>query len=517
MRIPAAALALVLLSAAAAADEVRTKDGKLFEGKILSDDASGVKIRLRFGGEITVARADVASAERKDLPEDAIAKKRAALDPKDAEGRWKLALEAKELKVRKAHDELVDEVLRLDPGHAAANEARGNVLYDGKWMRPADRDRLAAAKEKTDKAKQGLVEYKGRWVTPEEKEALEKGLVLKDGRWMSEREAKEMEGLVDYKGAWVKKGEVEALRLRDAISDAAGVRLTMAQSDLFTVVTVYPQADTEQYLADAEKTYREFHDLFGFRQGERVFGLFAETGPGGKFIDDPMTREPRRCTIVVLEKEAQYQKFVDGFLRVSEERKKLTRPEILDLWRKQKGFSVVDPDCWVVGYQFPFPKEQTRHTVVHKLSHVLLMRWNFKGTSWPNWWIVEGIGEMQEIAAFGSCQVFCVTSGYGERSPDAKTIMESWKAEAKRMVVSGGDRRLQDLVVMGLNELEPLDLVKSWSFSHYLANLDRDKLREFVIQLKKRKVSTAEAFTAVYGGTLDQIDDRWRDFVRRTY
>ena len=57
------------------------------------------------------------------------------------EGRWNLALEAKALKVRKAFDELVDEVLKLDPAHAAANESRGNVLYDGKWLKPADRDR----------------------------------------------------------------------------------------------------------------------------------------------------------------------------------------------------------------------------------------------------------------------------------------------------------------------------------------------------------------------------------------
>jgi len=478
-----AALALLALAAAAAADEVKTKDGRVLEGKVLEDGAEGVKLRLRFGGEITVARADVASVEKKDLPEEVVAKRRAA----------------------------------LDPGHAGANEVRGNVLYDGKWMKPADRDRLAAAKEKTEKTRQGLVEYKGRWVTPEEKDALERGLVLKDGRWMSEREAKELDGLVDYKGTWVKKAEVESLQLRDAIADAAGVKLTVAQSELFSVVTVYNQADTNQILADAEKAYGEFAALYGFRDGERVFGMFEGTRPDGKFVDDPMTRAPRRCTIVVLEKEPQYQKFVDGFLRVSEERKKFTRPEVLDLWRKQKGFSIVDPDCWVVGYQFPFPKEQTRHTVVHKLSHVLLMRWNFKGTGWGNWWLVEGLGEMQEIAAFGSCQVFCVTSGYGERTPDAKTIGESWKAEAKRMVTTGGDRRLQDLAVLGLNDLEPLDLVKSWSLVHYLAALDRDKLRELTLLLKKRKGTTAEAFAAVYGSTLDQVDDRWREFVRKTY
>ena len=510
-------LAALLLGAAlpALADEVRTKDGRLLEGKVIEDGAAGVRIRLRFGGEVAVPRADVDAVVLKDLPEDAVARKRAALDPKDVDGLWKLALEARDLKLRRVFEDLADEVLRLDPDHAGANDARGNVPYDGKWMKPAERDRLAAAKERAERTKQGLVEWKGRWVTQEEKEALEKGLVLKDGRWMSEREAKELEGLVEFKGAWVRKDEVEGLLLRDAIAEAAGVKLTAAQSELFAVFTVYNQADTNQYLADAEKAYREFGDLYGFRPGERVFGLF-ETRPDGKFVDDPLARRPRRCTIVVLEKEPQYQKFVDGFLRVNEELRKISRPEIVDLWRRQKGFSVVDPDCWIVGYQFPFPKEQTRHTVVHKLSHVMLMRWHFKGTAWPNWWLVEGLGEMQEIGAFGSCQVYCVTTGYGEKTPDSKTIGESWKAEAKKLVTTGGDRRLQDLVVLGLNDLEPWDLVKSWSFVHYLASLDRDKLRELTILLKKR-TPAPEAFTKVYGSSLDQVDDRWRDFVRRTY
>jgi hypothetical protein len=512
--IPAAAL--LLLAAAAAADEVRMKDGRLFEGKVLSDGAAEVKVRLRFGGEITLAKGDVASVEIKDLPEEAIARKRAALDPKDAAGRWALAQEAKALKVRKAAEELVDEVLRLDPGHAAANESRGNVLHEGKWMKPAERDRLVAAKEKADKAGQGLVEHKGRWVTPEEKEALEKGLILKDGRWMSEREAKELEGFVEYKGAWVKKEEIDAFRLRDAIADAAGVRLTVAQSELFSVVTVYNQVDTNQYLADAEKAYREFADLYGLKPGEKLFGLLVTREDGRFFVDDPVTRPARRCTIVVLEKEPQYQKFVDGFLRVNEELKKISRPEIVDQWRKQKGFAVVDPDCWVVGYQFPFPKEQTRHTVVHKLSHVMLHRWNFRGTNWPNAWLVEGLGEMQEIGAFGSCQVFCVTTGYGQKTPGAKTIGESWKAEAKRIVAAGGDRRLHELLVLSLNDLNEWDLVKSWSFVHYLAALDREKLRDLTLLLKKGKTGL-EAFQKVYEASLDQMDDRWREFVKRTY
>jgi hypothetical protein len=170
-----------------------------------------------------------------------------------------------------------------------------------------------------------------------------------------------------------------------------------------------------------------------------------------------------------------------------------------------------------VGYVFPFPKQQIRHTIVHKLSHVMVLRTPpFKGIAWPNWWLVEGLGEMQEIAALGSCQVFCTTTGYGESAGDSKAIGESWKVEVKKMAGAGGDRKLSEMVVLGLNDLQPWDLVKSWSLVHYLVNLDPEKFRALVERLKKREPAH-EALAAVYGATPDEIDARWREFVRKTY
>jgi hypothetical protein len=501
----AAAAALGLSAAgAAAADEVRLKDGRTLEGKVLEDGPGGVKIRLRFGGEVSFPRSEVASVERKDLPEEAIAKKRAALAADDAAGRWALAQEAKAQRLKKVHDELVAEVLRLDPGHREANEAAGNVLFEGKWVKAGDRDRLAAEKEKAEKEAAGLVLHEGKWITPEERDALQRGLVKKDGRWMTLREAMELEGKVEYKGGWVRKEELEALRLRDNLTEAAGVPLTVAQSERFSVATVYPQKATDQFLADAEKAFQEFAALYGLAPGTRIF-------------DDPFNGVKSRCHVVVLEKADQYERFLDGLLRIHRDLAKVLKPERVDLMKKQKGFYLVDPDCWIVGYQFPYPQEQMRHTVVHKLSHVMLVRSPpFRGTAWLGWWLLEGLGEMQEINAFGNCQVYCITTGYGEAPGSAKTIGESWKVEAKKLVTAGGDRALREIVVRSLNELEPWDLVKCWSFVHYLAALDRENLVKLTLLLKE-KVPASEAMPKVYGATVDEMEQRWRDFVRRTY
>ncbi len=503
--LPAALLAALLgAPARAPADEVRTKDGRVLEGKVLEDGPAGVKIRLRFGGELTLRRDEVQAVERKDLPEEAVAKKRAALAPGDAEGLWRLALEARDLKLRKAFEGLVDEILRISPDHAGANEAKGRVKYDGRWVDPKERDRLEAEKERQRKQAQGLVEHKGRWVTPEERDALDRGLVFHDGRWMSEREAKEAEGFVPHKGGWVKKEELESVLLRDSLVEAAGVPLTVAQSERFSVATVYNQADTNLVLQDAEKACAEFSRWFGVAPGERLF-------------DHIMNRQPRRCSIVILEKEAQYQKFIEGLLRSHEELRTVTSKEMIDLWKRQSGFVSLDPDCWIVGYRGAFPKERTRHSVVHKLSHVLLQRWRNKGTRWTRYWLAEGLGEVQEINAFGSCQVFCVRTEYGERGgDDAKAIGEGWKAEAKRLAAAGGDSRFRDLGAKPLADLQPWDLVKSWSMVHYLLSLDREKFVSLVALLKAQ-MPLEEALAQSHGATPEQMDDRWRDFVKRTY
>jgi hypothetical protein len=499
------ALGLLLAVVPAHADILHLKDGRKLEGKILEETSTQVKIRLRFGGPMTVSRREIERIEKVKLPEDIIAEKLAALDPADADAHWQLAQEAKKKRLRKQFKSLREKVLSIDPEHEGANLDLGRVRHDGRWMTPEERDGLLASAEEAEKAAQGLVKYQGRWVSKEEKDALERGLVKHDGRWMSLKEAKEAQGFVRYKKGWVKKSELEGIALRDSLVEAAGVPLTVATTERFIVMTVYPKKDTEQFARDCQKAYAEFSGIFGVSAKERLF-------------DDPFTSGPRerRCHIVILEKDLQYQKFLDGLLRWHKELNKVLHPKRVGLMRKQKGFYLVDPDCWVVGYQFPYPKKTMRHTVVHKLSHVMLMRWHFKGMAWPGWWLVEGLGQMQEINAFGRCDTYCVTTGYGQKDPGEKWVGESWKATCKRMVTSGGDRRLSDVMLKALNELEPYDLVKCWSLVHYLVALDKQKFVRLV-RLMKDGTKAHDAIPRVYDSSVEELDKRWRDFVKRTY
>ncbi|MCX7847593.1 MAG: hypothetical protein N2595_06170 [bacterium] len=73
------------------------------------------------------------------------------------------------------------------------------------------------------KRKQGLVQYKGRWMTPKQKEAAEmrdKGMDLFEGKWLPTNEIAaikfrrqmEAEGKIEYKGQWYTEAELAEVK-----------------------------------------------------------------------------------------------------------------------------------------------------------------------------------------------------------------------------------------------------------------------------------------------------------------
>src|SRR5690606_197268 len=113
-----------------------------------------------------------------------------ALAKDDADGHFELARFAEERRLRKQHQELLAKVLEIDPQHEGANQALGHVKYKGRWVSPTERDRLEQESRAEQMRAQGLVLHDGRWVTPEEQEKLAQGLVLHEGEWLEADEAK---------------------------------------------------------------------------------------------------------------------------------------------------------------------------------------------------------------------------------------------------------------------------------------------------------------------------------------
>lgn len=101
--------------------------------------------------------------------------------------------------------ELLD-AIRAD-SVVAEMTAKGMVRYKNKWVSPDEKFRL----EQQDK---GLVGYRGQWLTKDQAFAAsqrDKGLVLHDGRWMTPDELKVAQGFVRFEGAWVMPEERDAV------------------------------------------------------------------------------------------------------------------------------------------------------------------------------------------------------------------------------------------------------------------------------------------------------------------
>jgi len=98
---------------------------------------------------------------------------------------------------------------------AQLQRARGYVLFEGRWVKPAEK---------------GLVEYQSRWMRPADKFKLEqeaKGLVYyaEEKRWMTPKEKEELEaarkqaqGFVRFKGQWLTPREVDIQRGIDQLA-----------------------------------------------------------------------------------------------------------------------------------------------------------------------------------------------------------------------------------------------------------------------------------------------------------
>jgi len=90
------------------------------------------------------------------------------------------------------------------------------------------------------KRKEGLVQYKGKWMTPKQKEAAEmidKGMELFEGKWtptsevaqIKFRRQMEAEGKVEYKGTWYTEAELAEVK---EMEKNRGIKVGMTEKEV---------------------------------------------------------------------------------------------------------------------------------------------------------------------------------------------------------------------------------------------------------------------------------------------
>lgn len=276
----AIAAGILLFPLSSSADVVFLKDGKQIEGEIVKREAGKVVVKSKFG-TTELKEADIDRIEQKLAPKDEFAKRRAAVDAKDTAALMELYAWAKGEGLKTESTAVLRDIIKVEPDHDNARKLLGYVQVDGKWLTEKD---AAKAKAKADAAEmeaKGLVQFKGEWITPEEKDKREheaKGELLVDGKWVNkrdyERAAKEAaarkeadehraqgEYLVNDK--WVPKSQAEA-----AFKSLESPYIV--RGDHVTILTTRGIDFGDRIITTAEAAYRKAHQFFGKEPTSRL-------------------------------------------------------------------------------------------------------------------------------------------------------------------------------------------------------------------------------------------------------
>lgn len=141
-------------------DIVHLKNGNRIEGEVRPGSQPGsLKVILDKGLELEFLEKDVEQVERKKPPVREFEEKLKGTDPQDLDALLTLADWARERKLRSKEEEIYRKVLDVDPNDPVARRELGFVVFKNRWV-----------KEEELKTKHGLIQFRGDWMTAEEKE-----------------------------------------------------------------------------------------------------------------------------------------------------------------------------------------------------------------------------------------------------------------------------------------------------------------------------------------------------------
>jgi hypothetical protein len=149
--------------ATAQGDLVRLKTGGELRGKLVKTGANDTVVLETLGGAVvTVSRADVSLVTQRPLSVEEYESRLRQL-ANTLEAHWELAAWCKTKGLSAQRELHLQRVVEFDPDHEAAHLALGHTWKDGAWV---DWEAYMAAR--------GYVKHKGKYVTQQELELLEK-------------------------------------------------------------------------------------------------------------------------------------------------------------------------------------------------------------------------------------------------------------------------------------------------------------------------------------------------------
>lgn len=207
----AQAALMSLLPSVVTADEVFLKGGGRLQGVVVEQDAKSVVVDTG-PGRVTVPRSRVQRIVSGSAALTTYRQRASRLAATDTAGWLELALWAQERDLTTQAQEAFERVVALDPANALAQRALARESVGGQWL---PRDEAMRAR--------GLVEFEGRWVSREEREAaLEERATeqaAKSDAELAERRQAEAEARIREAEARAREAEARA-RAAEAEAEA---------------------------------------------------------------------------------------------------------------------------------------------------------------------------------------------------------------------------------------------------------------------------------------------------------
>ncbi len=564
LRLSRLALALAFSLArvsGARGDEVQLRDGRRLEGDILRRDKRGLVLKTGLG-QLTFDAAEVVAVTygptRAQLFEERWKASSGAPDFFEL-GTW-----AAQVKLRSAAKRAMRRVVELDADHAGAHAFLGHVLYRGEWLSERERDRRAAADAEAERRAAGLVPYGDSWVTPEDKERLDAGLVRVNGEWMEYGAAQRLRGLEEYLGQWLPREEALARRDVLQLAMAAGVELPSVLTAQALVAGEFPVALLEEVGAGLGRGYTWFGARFSRAGTGTPAGGGPETestgddaerglgqgGPGdsggqaGSVTESPDQpaapgADPlgaRRARVVLLARDA------DVFGRAIEHCAPLGR-YLPEGWatavRRTHGFYWWNPAPLSVARQGERGDVDIIGHSYHQWGHLIANLEGDDGRLLPPWYD-EGLASLMEFNCHGQNRVFCrgsavatpasgTTAARADAGYDRADLRRGrWRKALIGLLEKNAVRRFDKLAGLQFGELTEIDTAAAMGLLSWLETRSPGALGAFHAVLRRgappapgrvdpdghaRGILYDEAFTAAAGMVRQEADKAWRAWI----
>ncbi|HYC77968.1 MAG TPA: hypothetical protein VEI02_10105 [Planctomycetota bacterium] len=492
---------------------VNMKDGKKYEGFVLSDDAKAVKVETMDGKVLTLLKNNVESLEEtKRWGDPEIDAEYEKIDASDASALAEVAHLAKSRKVR-SWQYLAEKALKLDAAHDRAHELLGHEKVGDKWFtNKADAEKARKAAFEAEMKEKGFVKVgsgaQAGWIPKADKASYDKDSKAwtKDERGVFRRTAELMKerGLELVGGKWIRAASEEDRKDAAEFQGEFEEKIVVLTSRHFRIFCMEHEPDrVASFLDEAENTYKWFVEKMGKEPGTEVF---PEGGRGQLWF---------------LKDKRLFDKFVNKY---GAPRFGMSADWVAHITQPgSNGGTISGLGLHAITTVENLDENGVRASVVHNSSH-MLVQWFVRnaGGVCPVW-LFEGWAHYAEHERVGIGQQTCVTKanyGAGGGISDKKFTTKDAKDRCKTMIRDGDDEVFESISKKGLNSLNGDDLAKGYSIIDWLMKERKADFINFLESIEAaddEKVQQANALKKAFNWSFADVDAEWRKMAKKNY